>query len=78
MAATQGRKTLCVPKCMRPEDLPFPVPENVARAVDVHRAACARDDLCLGLYRKQLRAEARSLPDDLDGFIQEHCGDGGW
>lgn len=62
----------------RPEDLPFPVPEDLANAITGLLAAMERDDLFIGDYMDDVQGASRLLPDDEDMWVYDYYLRGGW
>ena len=66
-------------KIMRPDDLPFPVTDDVRRCIEDLIAAWDRDDrLYLDCYLDELHAAARSLTEEQDRWIRKYYIQGGW
>lgn len=64
---------------MRPEELDFEVPEDLAHAIDELIAALARDDqMNLDCYLNEVEGAARSAPEDDDAWVRWYYCDFGW
>lgn len=67
-----------VSRMRRPDELPFPVTENVAMEIDALIDAFARDDINLDCYMDELHGTLRELDPDEDRWCRWHYIEGGW
>ena len=64
---------------MRPEELDFEVPEELAHAIDELIAALARDDqMNLDCDLNEVEGAARSVSEDDDAWVRWYYCDFGW
>lgn len=64
---------------LRPEELDFEVPEELAYAIDELIAALARDDqMNLDCYLNEVEGAARSVSEDDDAWVRWYYCDFGW
>lgn len=64
---------------LRPEELDFEVPEDLAHAIDELIAALARDDqMNLDCYLDEVEGAARSVSEDDDAWVRWYYCDFGW
>lgn len=63
---------------LRPEELPFPIPQVLAD--DIHELidAIERDDLCVDCYENEVESCARKLDEVHDMWIRRYYARGGW
>ena len=62
----------------RAKDLPFSVPETLARTIDELVEAMERDDINLDCYQDEVEGTARMVCKENDRWIYEYYLLGGW
>ena len=65
-------------RMLRPEELPFPVPQALAEDIYALIDAIERDDLCVDCYENEVESGARALDEEQDMWIRRYYARGGW
>lgn len=63
---------------LRPEELPFPIPQILAGDIHALIDAIERDDLCVDCYENEVESCARRLDEEHDVWTRRYHARGGW
>ena len=67
-----------VSNILRPEELPFSVPEDLANSINGLIDALEREDDYLGIYLDDVRAAGRLVNEENDDRIRKYYVESGW
>ena len=74
----ERRPTMNIDGIKKPEDLPFDVPNSLAKDINALIDAMHRDDPDLDCYQDEVHGSARSVEEEYDMWIREYYLNGGW